>query len=92
MIYVHQSETFTISLKVIKNSKALQSYTNETTNKDMVYFNVVGLCGETFMHIRVYQKANYNLMKEGTSFKFSNLVKKDEERTDFFLCCLLCLH
>lgn len=45
----------------------------------MVYFNVLGLCGETFTHIRVYQKAKYNVIKEGTSFKFSNLVKKDEE-------------
>lgn len=25
------------------------------------------------------QKAKYNVIKEGTSFKFSNLVKKDEE-------------
>lgn len=45
----------------------------------MVYFNVLGLCGETFTHIRVYQKAKYNVIKEGTYFKFSNLVKKDEE-------------
>lgn len=43
----------------------------------MVYFNVLGL--ETFTHIRVYQKAKYNVIKEGTYFKFSNLVKKDEE-------------
>lgn len=50
----------------------------------MVYFNVGGLCGETFAHTRVYQKAKYNLMKEGTSFKFSNLVTKEEKLIVFF--------
>jgi hypothetical protein len=44
----------------------------------MVYFNVVALEGTEFYHLRVYQKHRFHTVKEGMSFKFSNIIKKDK--------------
>lgn len=67
----------TKSFKVIRKSNELQSYHNKTQNKEMVYFNLVTLEGSEFYHLRVYQKHKFNTIKEGMSFKFSNIIKKD---------------
>lgn len=67
----------TKSFKVIRKSNELQSYHNKTQNKEMVYFNLVTLEGSEFYHPRVYQKHKFNTIKEGMSFKFSNIIKKD---------------
>ncbi|XP_062599934.1 uncharacterized protein LOC134261520 [Saccostrea cucullata] len=69
----------TKSLKIVKKSKELQSYVNKTQNKEMVFFNVIGLQGRTYHHLRIYQRGKFHTIKEGMSFKFTNIVQKDKD-------------
>ncbi|XP_019926604.3 uncharacterized protein [Magallana gigas] len=69
-------ETLTVTLKVLKKSKELQSYCNKTSNRTMHFFNVIGGNGTETYKIRIYQKARFDMIKEGMSFKFQNALKK----------------
>lgn len=63
-------------MKVLKKSSELITYKSGAT--DMAYFNIV--CGrdDELLHIRVYQKHKFTMIRVGMTYKFSNLVKKGE--------------
>lgn len=42
----------------------------------MHFFNVIGGNGTETYKIRIYQKARFDMIKEGMSFKFQNALKK----------------
>lgn len=44
----------------------------------MHFFNVIGGNGTETYKIRIYQKARFDMIKEGMSFKFQNALKKTE--------------
>ncbi|XP_061170865.1 uncharacterized protein LOC133180335 [Saccostrea echinata] len=69
-------ETVTVTLKVLKKSKELQSYFNKSSNKTMHFFNIIGGKGTEVYKIRIYQKARFDMIKEGMTFKFQNALKK----------------
>ncbi|WAR24655.1 hypothetical protein MAR_038324, partial [Mya arenaria] len=63
-------------MKVLNKSKELITYTSGATQ--MAYFNLVCAREDELLHIRVYQRHKFTMVRVGMTYKFSSLVKKGD--------------
>lgn len=68
----------TLELMVLKKSKTILSYRNKQSEREMTYFNIIAVKGHDSYYGRMYLKNRFQMIQEGTSFKFSNIISKGE--------------
>ena len=72
----------TLSVRIVKRSDKLLSYTNAQTKKEMMYFNAIGLTGQEQYQFRIYQRIKFDMVATGRNIKLKNAVDKGDT---FFL-------
>ena len=63
-------------MTVMKKSPEIISYQNSGQN--MTYFNIIAADKQEVLQIRCYQRYKFDMIKEGMTFKFSNMIKKKD--------------
>lgn len=76
MTFVKTDVKRTVTMKVLKVSKEIQTY--KGPKYDMRYFNIVAGNMEEILHIRCYQTQKFTIIRPGRSFKFVDLIKKGD--------------
>ena len=63
-------------MTVVKKSSEFISYRNG--DREITYFNIIGVNGREVYHVRIYQKAKFTMVRVGVSYKFVGILKKGE--------------
>ncbi|KAJ8300230.1 hypothetical protein KUTeg_005733 [Tegillarca granosa] len=75
---LQSSNVKVIQLKIMKKSDAILTYMNNKTQKQMKYFNLIGVNGKEVYHIRVYLMSKFDMFTKGMCYKFQNVIQKSE--------------